>query len=271
MEYSCEKYLNFVADGKIEEAIAYRAQFTPDYLYKFFWLSNNPRDDAENEKRFYSLEHNQIWFAAAAKQNDPYEFKGIYLDHERLLQLGMSQDIILQSSELLIKKTILTAFTSNMNDNLPMWAHYSNNHHGFCVKYKVDRKQAIRNVTYDKQRISIANTFTSFINAAHQYTIGGSADQLQKAQIYGTIMQELFFYKHDSWEYEHEFRAVLPVDHEMVGMNINISEFGLSVSEIYSGINCSTMNKNRLAEIAQKIGVPFRECKTSDHAFAVFE
>lgn len=271
MEYSYEKYLKLVEEGKIEEAVAYRAEHTPDYLYKFFWLSNDPKDDAENEKRFYSLEHNKIWFASAASQNDPYEFKGIYLDEEKLLNLGVTQDSIDASSELLLKRAILTAFTANMNDNLPMWAHYSNNHRGFCVKYKVGRKQAIRNVTYEDRRISIAHIFTNFLNAAHQYTNVGSAEYFQKARIYSTIMQEIFFYKHNSWAYEHEYRALFPVDHEIAGMNVDIGDLGLSASEIYCGINCNAKNKNRLAEIAIKIGVPIKECKASNIAFTVFE
>jgi len=36
MEYSYGKYLKLVEEGKIEEAVAYRAEHTPDYLYKFF-------------------------------------------------------------------------------------------------------------------------------------------------------------------------------------------------------------------------------------------
>lgn len=271
MEYSHGKYLMMVEEGKIEEAIAYRAEHTPDYLYKFFWLSNDPKDDGENEKRFYSLEHNKIWFASAASQNDPYEFKGIYLDNEKLLILGMPQDVIDSVSELLLKCTILTAFTANMNDNLPMWAHYSNNHRGFCVKYKVGHKQAIRNVTYEERRIPIACILTNFINAADQYTTFSSADNYQKVQLYSTIMHEIFFCKHKSWAYEHEYRAVFPVEHETVGRNVDIGELGLSVSEIYCGINCNAKNKNRLAEIALKIGVPIKECKVSDTAFTVFE
>ena len=271
MGYTYREYMKLIEIGKIEEAIDYRAEYTPDYLYKFFWLSNDPKDTAENEKRFYSLENNKLWFASAASQNDPYEFKGIYLDNEKLLNLGVTQNSIDKSSELLLKRAILTAFTANMSDNLPMWAHYSNNHRGFCVKYKVGRKQAIRNVTYEERRISIANIFTNFLNAAHQCTTFGEADYYLKTRIYSTIMQEIFFYKHSSWAYEHEYRAIFPVDHETAGMNVDIGELGLSASEIYCGINCNTKNKKRLVEIATKIGVPIKECKTSPVAFTIFE
>ena len=84
-------------------------------------------------------------------------------------------------------------------------------------------------------------------------------------------MQEIFFYKHNSWAYEHEYRALFPVDHEIAGMNVDIGDLGLSASEIYCGINCNAKNKNRLAEIAIKIGVPIKECKASNIAFTVFE
>ena len=271
MEYSSEKYFRLLEEGKFEEAIAYRAEQIPDYLYKFMPLFNDIKDDEENKKRLESLENNQIWFASAAKQNDPYEFNGIYLDKEKLLALGMPNDLIDKASDLLLRSTILTAFTANMHDNLPMWAHYSNNHCGFCVKYKVENKQSIRNVTYEERRIPIASIFVNFVNAAHQYEATGDMEYLQKVQFYSTIMQEKFFCKHSSWAYEHEYRAILPLENEIDGMNVDISVIGLCVSEIYCGINCNEKNKSELARISAKIGVPIHECKPSNTAFTVFQ
>lgn len=270
MQYSNNKYFEFLHNGLINEAIMYRASCVPDYLYKFFWLSENPEDDG-NKKRLQTLEDNQLWFAAATAQNDPYEFRGIYLDEEKLLELGVTPESISNAAELLLKGVLLTSFTANMSDNLPMWAHYANNHRGFCVKYMVGKKQAIRNVTYEDKRISIANIFCNFLQAAHQSATVFDQHAYLQAQIYATIMQEMFFLEHRSWEYEHEYRGLYPVEIENTGMNVSLADLGLSVLEIYCGINCCEHNKKRLSDIATKLGVPCKECRISSHNFTVFE
>lgn len=270
MEYSNNKYLEFLHDGFINEAIEYRASCVPDYLYKFFWLTDN-LEDGENKKRLQTLENNQLWFAAPTLQNDPYEFRGIYLDEKKLLELGVTPESISTTAELLLKRVLLTSFTANMSDNLPMWAHYANNHRGFCVKYKVRKKHAIRNVTYEDKRISIASIFCSFLRAAQYSDIRCDKNAFLQAQIYATIMQEMFFFKHRSWEYEHEYRGLYSVEKETKGINVSLSELGLSVVEIYCGINCCEHNKKRLSGIAAILEVPCKECKTSSTSFTVFE
>jgi len=63
-------------------------------------------------------------------------------------------------------------------------------------------------VTYEDKRISIANIFCNFLQAAHQSDIGSDKHAFLQAQIYATIMQEMFFFKHRSLEYEHEYRGL---------------------------------------------------------------
>lgn len=268
MSFLYSKYIDLIDSGKIQEAITYRANFTPDYLYKFFWLSSEI-DNPESNKRLNSLRNKQLWFATPILQNDPYEFKGIYFNKRRLQEIGIPLQSITDTETLFFKKTALTSFTANMSDNLPMWAHYANNHYGFCVKYKVGKKHAIRNIIYEKQRIPIANTFYSFI----MNSINGikNSDCFLEAEIISTILQDIFFTKHISWDYEQEYRALYPLDEEIRGCNVSIEEIGLSIVEIYSGIKCIDENKKILQEIASELQVPFKECKTSEFSFAVFE
>ena len=69
--------------------------------------------------------------------NDPFEFAGIYIDEMKLRDSGWSPDTIAGIKQDLMDLFFLASFSSNMN-NLPMWAHYANNHAGYCVQYKVD-------------------------------------------------------------------------------------------------------------------------------------
>ena len=96
--FDYEQFLNLIETGKIDDAFDYRATFTPDYLYKFYSLATENPNDKKNQKRFHSLKNNSIWFANPEMQNDPYEFKGIYWEEEKLLAVGI-QDYVFGNSK----------------------------------------------------------------------------------------------------------------------------------------------------------------------------
>ena len=48
-------------------------------------------------------------------------------------------------------------------NNLPMWAHYANNHAGYCVQYKVDKKENVHRAMYLSKRYPIVNTIKKFV------------------------------------------------------------------------------------------------------------
>lgn len=272
-KFNYEYFHSLIKSGEIDAAFDYRASFTPEYIYKFYPLADNPVDEQQkqlNQKRLYSLENEMIWFASPEKQNDPYEFKGIYWDDNKLLQIGIPQQSIEYTKELLFKRILLAAFTSNVSDNLSMWAHYANNHHGYCVKYKVGNKRTIRNVIYSSNRTSMTNTFINFLQQGFRGFKLGDVKLIEESQKLSAILQDKFFYKHTSWEYENEFRALYPFDGTETGLNVSIAEISLSVEEIYSGINCSEENKKELSRIASKLKVPYKECSMSDVDFTVF-
>lgn len=267
-KFDYQYFLDMVSAGRIEDAFNYRSTFTPDYLYKFFPLVDDSNDKM-NQLRFYSLTNNYLWFATPEVQNDPYEFMGLYWDEDELLKMGVQQHSIDDTNILLLKQIALTAFTSNMDNNLPMWAHYANNHHGYCVKYKVRNKRVIRNVIYDTQRISMTKTFLNLIHMINKGMKMQDNRFIDEAKINSAILQDKFFYKHISWAYENEFRALWPFEGHKTGFNIPIDELSLTVEEIYGGINCSDSNKKELSKIATMLNVPFKECTMSNTEFTV--
>lgn len=212
-----------------------------------------------------------VWFSNPEKQNDPYEFNGIYWDEDRLLAAGVQQGSIDNAKELLFHRLCLSAFTSNMSNNLSMWAHYANNHHGYCVKYRVGNKRTFRNVIYGDQRKALTNTFLHFLQQADLGENLGNRDFINEALKDSAILQDKFFYKHISWAYEHEYRALYPFDGTTFGTNVPISELSLTVDTIYSGINCSDGNKEKLAQIASTLGVPCKKCAIHPTDFTVFK
>lgn len=142
-------------------ALEYRATYTPDYIYKFCSLIDN---EGENQKRFSSLESNCIWFGRPDVMNDPFEFKGLYLDRNQFTSLGFDVSYCDIVEATLQNNILLACFTSNMNTNMPMWGNYANSHKGYCVKYKVNNKRTVRNVIYVPKRISICNLIRNFFH-----------------------------------------------------------------------------------------------------------
>lgn len=252
----------------------YRASFTPDFLYKFYWLHEITDEETDkrlvesNNQKFATLEKNQLWFALPECQNDPYEFKGMYLDREKLCSWGFSPEAI-DDAEKMIRSIPICCFVANSSSNMPMWAHYSNNHRGYCVKYKVNNKYAVRSVLYEPNRIPVATIFAEFITAAKNLDEG--TGKYEDVQFYAAILQEMLFIKHKSWSTEKEFRIVYPTDKPIKnGLSVEVKDVGLEISEIICGYKCSRDHIEKLAQIAGSLGVPCRKCTLSETEFTVF-
>ena len=84
-----DEYLQLLFEGKMGAAKAVRFSTIPDKLIKFIWLDDSDSDD----KKFLSLKRNEIWFVQKDLLNDPYEYKGMLLDRNRMHNAGYSNDI----------------------------------------------------------------------------------------------------------------------------------------------------------------------------------
>lgn len=273
MPFSNNKYFELIDQHKFNEALEYRAAFVPDYLYKFFSLydiDSCNKDQYfldENEKRFNTLENNQLWFALPDTQNDPYEFKGMYFDKVSLKKLGFSDDV-LAVIESLIYNVPFCCFVDNSSENLPMWAHYANNHRGYCVKYRVENKRGVRNVIYEPSRIPISKILAAFITNAQKFEKGEG--NLSELNFYSSVLQEMFFVKHISWANEKEYRIVYPDEKIDKGIRLDTSVVGLRAEEIICGFKCADEHVNRLSDIAKKLSIKCMKCEISDVAFTVY-
>lgn len=275
MGFIIKEYMQLLEQRRIKEALNYRASDTPDYLYKFYWLHEITDEETDkrlvesNNQKFATLEKNQLWFALPECQNDPYEFKGMYLDREKLYSLGFSPEAI-DGTEKMICSIPICCFVANSSSNMPMWAHYSNNHRGYCVKYKVNNKHAVRSVLYEPNRIPIATIFAAFITAAKNLDEGTGKDE--DVWFYKTILQEMLFIKHKSWSAEKEYRIVYPTDKLIKnGISVEVKDVGLEISEIICGYKCSRDHIDKLAQIAESLSVPCRKCSLSETDFTVYD
>ena len=154
-------------------------QCIPEYLFKFYSLS----DDIDlNDNKLRTLQAGNVFLSEATKLNDPFDLNAIFYDTDVLNKLISKKPDILQGLFDLDTVTGMTisSFTQNDENNAMMWAYYSNNHNGYCVKYKMDWKSndnlgkfmfPIQYVSERKDMTNILlNLYSHFISTIESYS-----------------------------------------------------------------------------------------------------
>ncbi|MBO5210647.1 MAG: DUF2971 domain-containing protein [Clostridia bacterium] len=263
------KYLSLLYDRKIKEAESYRKSMVPCKLLKFVSLTD---DVKMNNNKFTTLKKEQAWFSSVEMLNDPYEFKFMFIDEDKLKQHGYTNEIICKFNEFFsnnINQWSVLSLSAASIDCLPMWAYYTNNFRGFCIEYEVQRPDAIFAIAYEPKRIPIASIFANFFNEFKKMIDHGEETN-PEVEFYSTILRCQLHSKHNSWKHENEFRILYPLI-EKYGQNVNIKDVGLKTNRIIAGLNCATENKIILNEILNSLGCGnILESKISGKDYTVF-
>lgn len=136
---------------------------------------------------------------------------------------------------------------------MPMWAHYANNHQGFCVEYEVVNPGMIFQVSYEDERIGMASIITNCIYTLERFRDGEIGENNTEYQKYVHIMLSNAFIKHKTWSCEDEYRLVfINPNRKLNGVSYSLD---LKVKRIFIGKCCSAENRQRLINIASKEGV----------------
>ncbi|MGG1518463.1 DUF2971 domain-containing protein [Paenibacillus oryzisoli] len=216
-------------DGKRAEAYKCKQKNMPNKLYKF-----QPFDDL----RINTLLRNEIWFSTPSSLNDPFDCYGVYWDEVELTKFfkeKLPNDTIKKHSvneivdgalNSIRDRTQISCFSEQLF-NMPMWAHYANNHQGMCVEYdfsklseEVDFSKQLYPVAYEENRYNISNL------------IKLSFEETPDMRIY--LLYFLMQIKHKSWSYEKEWRIMLNAETKTSGLH----KCPVSPSAIYFGLNC---------------------------------
>jgi len=177
---------------------------------------------------------------------------------------------------------------------MPMWAHYANNHCGYCIEYELDTSIYGRSdtmiqrkvISYSKKRTPIDACIMEQLRIYEKMKATDFNDppEVEKENFLNALNNALnknYYTKHSSWGYEKEFRIIytavkhidLPcgnfkqidenLDMEMSrqkefqekqGVLVDLSEIGLRVITIYAGINCNDKNGKCLNRISNSFG-----------------
>lgn len=239
--------------------------YIPDTLYKFYSLSD---DTSLNEKKFNTLRNKQIFMSNIKDFNDPFDGKAFFYDPKQLTDIKRLEHVsgkIIDDFTSFIKGT---AFTENNSSCMPMWAHYSNNHQGFCVAYDMKNpdNQSFSACTfpvqYTDERLDITSFMKTYFNKlasdADSYISNGtnSIPLNDFSLIY--IYQYLCNVKHLTWSYEKEYRCT------MGALAKGMPYINATPKAIYIGMNCSEQNRSKLIEIARSLLIPVYQMRFNE-------
>lgn len=223
-------------------------------------------DVASNSSTF---RHNNDWIVQQsiidlisqwADVQDSHYTSSDDFDFHRRIQLSILENA---------SNTKVSCFSRNGFSDVLLWAHYSDNHTGYCVEYEVDRDM----VKY-KSKGDYTISPASYELITPQYSI-------EEVLFTPHIFSEKFVLsKSHHWTYENEYRLVCKanwlndsVDGEAIGL-----PDGMKVKAIYSGLRCS--HDSRLFKVSKSLDVPLfkvrkvssqKELMAEDEIFIVDE
>lgn len=239
--------------------------YIPDTLYKFYSLS----DDLQlNENKFTTLQNKQIYMSDIKDFNDPFDGKAVFYNPDKLTDIQWLKNCNgspIDDFTIFVKGT---ALTKNDANSMPMWAHYSNNHQGYCVSYDManpDNSVLHANtfpVQYTDQRLDITSFMKQYTNMLSvefsKHISQGSKDISINDFSIVYIMSYMYNVKQTSWKYENEFRCTT------AATAIGMPYVDATPKAIYIGMNCSENNRKRLISISKKLSIPIYQMRFND-------
>lgn len=229
--------------------------YIPDILYKYYSLTENA---FFNEQKLNTLIQKKIYMSEISCLNDPFDNKAFFYQPAELMNYALLKPHNGKLIDDFSSFNRVTCMTSNKITSLPMWAHYSNNHAGFCVSYDMKYNRILSDCTfpvqYTEERIDITSTMkqqTEYI--MNEIASNPNKDMLEIIHNDLSLVYLCAFFsniKHSSWSYENEFRCTM-------GANAKgMPYIDATPKEIYIGMNCSQNNQDKLISIANTLQIP---------------
>ena len=176
------------------------------------------------------------------------------IDIEKLKDTDCKVEDIEKYLNVFKDTTLISCFSSNGN-NMPMWAHYANNHKGYCIRYLVLNPNRIFPISYESVRIKSAVILTSLISEMYKEYEKNLLEPTNDFYKYFSYFFLLLSCKHTFWNYENEYRLLYSdFSLEQKGRKlVDLCEVGLKVDAIYIGYNCDAEYVSSLIEIGKTI------------------
>lgn len=277
--FDFQEYYSLLMSKNVDQASKYRIENVPKKLYKYVSLvpdgceehnTNCNKVESLNKSKLKGLEKSAIWMSRMDSLNDPFEHKAMYLNTTRLKERGYPEESIMNIQEYMNemrKSYLVSSFTTEVLNNMPMWAHYANNHQGYCIELEVLEGSKVFPVSYEEARIPTASSITQLLSRIHMIENGEIDETDKDFQFYLVMFMHSAALKHKSWAYENEYRVLIPYRHQNdYGMVVPLKVQGLRTRAIYIGADCSRSNETKLRSISTKLDVPVYKMYMSDES-----
>lgn len=256
--FEFHKFSAFISDKNWRQALEYKNQCIPDKLYHYFPLFDDRYRcyRKENKKRLFSLQNRQIWMSSFEALNDPFEFNGLFFHPENNEVLRNNTEYTENILRILKKNFPIFCLSDNFDKNMPLWAHYSNNHKGYCIEYSTIDKSIIFPVIYVPNREPAPNIITTIITELNKGYKSGTKPN-GKLLEYFMYLFISFMCKHELWSYEGEYRLFWMESNSIIGQLVNLEDAKLKIDKIYMGLKCDY--KKELRRIGKGLGCEVHE------------
>jgi hypothetical protein len=236
----------------------------PRRIYKYYRLSD---DTKSNERRLEAIKNNTIWASTYSEFNDPFECQYFYLNESDLLEMGIpnpenAKKLWDSIMEQIRKRITIMCFTQNPND-MPMWAHYANEHKGFCVEYEVEKYNNLYPVFYSKNRMKGQALFVELVYDFFNKESEGKG----LSSLFKYLMLTSAF-KDKSWESEHEIRAIFMNsldDMTPKGRLFDCKTIGIRPAKIFIGAKCISEHADELIRLSEELNMTYEKCMLSSN------
>lgn len=218
---------------------------TPNKIFKYYALSDNMD---ENSIKLKTLLDEKIYLANAKFMNDHFEHKAFYYHNKNLTKFDELKPHNGRLIDNFSKFDLLSSFSENGINCMPMWVHYANNHQGYCVEYDTTHqynhllRSSLFPVQYTDEHINIPLIIEQFIvEALHSKELAKTKNQKEIKLNNLSLLWIGIYYsclKYYSWQYENEFRVI-------TASNSPTAPYMDALpSAIYAGVNCSEIKKS---------------------------
>ena len=266
MDYFKAMYLINISLNKDEvfrEIYRISRLYIPKTLFKYFSLTDNL---SLNEQKLETLQQKKIFMSDVKDLNDPFDNKAYFYrpeelkKYERLAEHGGK---LIDDFSVFSK---VSSLTSNNVNSMPMWAHYANNHTGFCVSYDMELNTELSSCTFPIQYTDERIDITSIMDRQAQQMVQEFEKQSKQGKKkillddLSLIYMTTYFcnIKHISWSYENEFRCTT------VANAPGMPYISATPKEIYIGKNCTNTYVDRIIKIAKELQVPVYQMAFDD-------
>lgn len=228
-------------------------KFLPEKIYKYYSLN----DDLKlNDSKLKCLREGKVYVSRRDEFNDPYDDYGYIYNRESVITYAESLGVRWLLNDIYPDFKAISCFTKSVNDNFAMWAHYANNHQGYCIEYDLNKNfelcSMILPVEYVGKKIDLTEMIKSRLKLARQ---NSDVKLLEDALEFCTIFMSCI--KHKTWSYEEEIRLVCPK--EFPGSPY----FNAMPNKIYIGSKCREDYIDSLTQIGSDLNIDVYKMKVS--------